>query len=147
MIRDEFKKQQKKKKLSEKDLMKIRSMGERAFYTSSITKMKNNIKGMNFFLVFALVFAIILTATMALILFYFKGFNGNVYNVVTFIICIFLWLYILGWLFILKPYYLKRTDTYIGYVKELTDKEMEKQQAIYNKIKKDKTETKSEKGE
>ena len=30
MIRDEFKNQQKKKNLSEKDVMKIRSMGERA---------------------------------------------------------------------------------------------------------------------
>lgn len=147
MIRDEFKNQQKKKKLTEKDIIKIREMGERAYYTSSISKMKNNVNGMKFLLIFALVFAIVLSVMMAIILIYFKGFNGHAYNVVAFIIAIVLWVFILGWQFILKPYYLKRIATFSEYVKEITDKEMAKQQAIYNKFIKDKTENKSVKGE
>ncbi len=147
MIREEFKNQQKKKNLSEKDLMKIRSMGERAYYTSSIVKMKNTIQGMKFILIFAWAFAVIMSITMAIILVYFKGFNGNISNIISFIICIGLWIFILIWYLFLKPYYNKRIIEFGEYVKELTDKEMAKQQAIYNKFIKKKTEDTSEKGE
>ena len=147
MIREEFKKQQQKKNLTEKDLMKIREMGERAYYTSSINKMRNTISGMKFLMVFALIFAIIITVTMAIILIYFKGFNGHAYNVVAFVFGIVLWGIIALWQFVIKPHYKKRIELFSQYVKEISDKEMAKQQAIYNKFIKEKTENKSEKGE
>ena len=147
MIRDEFKNQQTKKKLSEKDLMKIRTMGERAFYTSSISKMKDTIKSMKFLIIFAWVFAVIISISMAIILVYYKGFNGHTSNVISFVTCIVLWLLILAWYFIIKPRYEKRIVLFSAYVKELTDKEMAKQQAIYNKFKQQKTENTSAKGE
>ena len=147
MIRDEFKNQQKKKNLSEKDLMKISTMGERAFYTSSIMKMKNTIKGMKFLIIFAWAFAVVLSVMIAIILAYFKSFNGHVSNVICFIVCIVLWIVILVWHLVLKPYYNKRIVIFSEYVKELTDKEMAKQQAIYNKFYKEKTENNSAKGE
>ena len=147
MIREEFKNQQKKKKLTEKDLMKIREMGERAYYTSSITKMRNTISGMKFLMIFALVFAIVVTVMMTIILIYFKGFNGHAYNVVAFVVGIILWIIMALWQFVIKPRYEKRIILFSEYVKQLTDKEMAKQQAIYNKFIKDKTDKKSEKGE
>ncbi len=147
MIRDEFKNQRQKKKLTEKDMSKIREMGERAYYTSSIAKMKNSLKSMRFLLVFALIFAIIITITMVVILSYYKGFNGNNASIISFVVGVFLWLFILGWLFIFKPYYQKRIELFSNYVQELTDKEMAKQQAIYNKFKKQNTENSSGKGE
>ncbi len=147
MIRDEFKNQQQKKSLTEKDVMKIRSMGERAYYTSSIAKMKNTIKSMKFLMVFALVFAIIMTITMTIIISYFKGFNGHNSNIIALVLTILLWIFICIWQFIMKPRYEKRIALFSIYVKELTDKEMAKQQAIYNKFIKQKTENTSEKGE
>ena len=147
MIRDEFKNQQQKKKLSEKDLMKIRSMGERAYYTSSIVKMKNTLNNMKFLIIFAWGFAVILTATMAVILTFYKGFNGNISNILSFVICLVLWAIIIVWYFVLKPYYKKRIVLFGEYVKDLTDKEMAKQQAIYNKFIKQKPENNSDIGE
>ena len=140
MIRDEFKKQQQKKKLTDKDLNGIRTIGERAYFTSSINKMKNTIKGMNFIMVFSMIFAIVLTLMMAIILTYFKGFNGHTYNIVAFIFTIILWAFTAICQFWLKPYYKNRIEMFKGYVKELNDKEMAKQQAIYNKLKQNKTE-------
>ena len=147
MIRDEFKSQQQKKKLTEKDLSKIRKMGERAYYTSSISKMKDTIKSMKFLLIFAIVFAVILTISMVIILSYYKGFNGNNASIISFIIGIVLWVFILVWLLIVKPYYNKRIALFTLYVKEITDREMAKQQAIYNKFIKQNPENSSGKGE
>ena len=102
---------------------------------------------MKFLMIFALVFAVVLSITMGIILIYFKGFNDHISNVIAFILCVLLWIFILSWQFIIKPHYNKRIAMFSDYVKELTDKEMAKQQAIYNKFIKQKTENTSAKGE
>ncbi len=132
MIRDEFLKKQ-DKDLSTKDLVGVRTMGERAYYINTLNKTNSLIKNLNFTTISMTVIAVILTILLVYIAVEFKGLNSG-YAIFGLIFNIILWVWLIVWLVIVKPYLNKKKQKFDAYMKELTDREMNKQKSILNKL-------------
>ena len=134
MIRDEFKKIQKEEKLSAKEIAGIRELGERAFYSCNLPKIISTIKGLNTFAITS----IILSAFMLLIFSIYLVANGKIGGSfgawVSFISPIILLTYALLWFLVFKGLLIKKYERYRLKIAEITKREMQKQQAIYNKL-------------
>ena len=79
MIRDSYYKEHKNSGLTSRELKGIQKFGERAFYTSSVTKMSGNVKSFNFSFKVSLICSsllLLLILIVVTILLYRKDCNG-----------------------------------------------------------------------
>ena len=134
MIRDEFKKIQKEEKLSAKEISGIRELGERAFYTSNLPKIVSSIKGLNAFAITCLILSAIMGAVTVLYIISLKKIGGSVGAWISFIAPIIMLTYAIIWFLFIKKALVKKYDRYRAKIAEITRQEMQKQQAIYNKL-------------
>ena len=132
MIRDEFLNQQ-DKDLSTKDIVGIKTMGERAYYISTLNKTNSLINNLNFTTISLLVIAIITTLLLVYMGIQDGMFSSN-YYIFGFIFAIILWVWIILWVAILNPCLKKKKQKFQGYMKKLSDREITKQKSIYGKL-------------
>ncbi|MBQ3234836.1 MAG: hypothetical protein IJA97_01615 [Clostridia bacterium] len=134
MIRDEFLKQQKEKKLSAKELEKIRQMGERPFYTNQISRLSSLKKTVDLSTIIVGIFLAITTATIVAIIILAGEFLSSLIAPVA-VISVF-WLVILSWYLVIRPILKKKLAKYMVELDRVRKEDLEKQQKIYAKIKK-----------
>ena len=128
MIRDEFIKQQKEKKLSNKELKAIREKGERVFYTTQITKLTEIRKVLNFsaFILLAMLLAVTVLLVIGLLA---GGFSGSV--LVPLIVTIAFYLAIILWFTVFLPSIKKKLKNYALELEKIREKDVQKQRNIY----------------
>ena len=134
MIRDEFKKIQKEEKLSSKEIAGIRELGERAFYTSKLPKIISTIKGLNAFAITCLILSAFMIFMFILYYISLKKIGGSVGAWISFISPIIMLSYSFLWFLVFKKILIKKRERYRKRIAELTRREIQKQQAIYNKL-------------
>ena len=129
MIRDEFIKQQKEKKLSSKEMQKIRAVGERAFYTTQINNIINYSKALNFSCVVVGVMLIIVSIPLILGYLADGGFSGSVL-IPTIIVVVFA-IAVLSWFIIFRPLLKKKLKKYQSELEAVREKDMQKKKTIF----------------
>ncbi len=128
MIRDEFKKQQ-KSNVSSKEMEKIRKMGERQFYSSSLVKLKDLVKAFNFTNTLTLILCSLpLILLVACIIIDASSLGALEWVCFGLLTAIMLW--VLIWFLFIKGSVLKKIERYQQKLKEINEKEMLKQKAI-----------------
>ena len=133
MIRDEFLKD-KYKKMSAKNMKKMRDMGERAFYSSEISLLRSTLKTFDVTFILIGLMTLVFTVLLVNILIVQKGFGEGVRYVIGAAIDAVLLIAIAIW-FLFGRFKTKNKITkYQEELKKLNEKEMAKQQAIYNKM-------------
>lgn len=134
MIRDEFIKQQKEKKLSAKALEKIRSMGERAYYVTEINKLSNLKKVLKFSAILMLVLSAIVTLVLLIPLIMYKKLVADM--IAPSIILGVFWLVIILWFALFLPLINRKIRLYTKEYERVKLSDLNKQMSIYNKINK-----------
>ena len=132
MIRDEFLQKQQEKKLSSKDMSAMRSMGERAFYTTKIAKYDKLIKTLNVSVVAVLFILVVATIPIILAIFTKTFGSGMIFPTV---LAGVLYALVMIWCFLMKPNLKKKIQAYSNELATLREKELKKQKAIYEKMK------------
>ena len=127
MIRDEFKKQQ--EDLSPKEMRFVRSMGERAYYSSYITKNTAIIKGLGFSTFTTFILGILVVAFTVYRCLTEKDFlfSTGFYLLSSFALAIILWTIV--WYFIIVTIKNKKIFIYRQRIKKLNESLVEKQVA------------------
>ena len=134
MIRDEFKKIQKEEKLTAKEIAGIRELGERAYYSVNLPKIISSIKGLNTFAITCLILSAVMLSFLILYIASTGKIGGSVGGWITFIAPIVMVLYAIIWFLFIKRRLINKCEKYRLKIAEITKREMQKQQAIYNKL-------------
>lgn len=133
MIRDEYKKEHQNEGLSNREIKGINKFGERAFYTSSVTKMSGNVKAFDFSFKISLIFGLILLALILI------SAIVNIESLLTpiLILCtIFTLIMIIAsvlWFTLIRKSYQKKIDIYRQKIKEISAREVKKRMSLYEK--------------
>ena len=130
MIRDDFKNV---KQVTSKESRKKRTMGERNFYASSMSKLRD----MNKALGFSVKFTIILMSIAYALMFIMSQFYPDVkYSLTSFIVwsCIYgaLLIFTILWYTVIKPNNLKKIERYKHELEALSAKDLGKISAAYS---------------
>ena len=136
MIRDEFKKIREEEKLSAKEISGIRELGERAFYTSNLPKIISTIKGLNLLAITFLILSAIMLPAFILYLAFFGKMAGSVGSWIAIASPIIMVTYSVLWFTVFKRSLINKYNRYSAKIAQITNREMLKQQAIYNKLRK-----------
>lgn len=128
MIRDEFKKQQ-GNKVTSKEMDKIRKMGERQYYSSSLVKLKDMVKAFNFTNTLTLIICL-LPLAMLVVSIIVDASTLGVLEWVCFGLLSLIMIWVLLWFLVIKGSTLKKIERYQEKLKEINEKEMQKQKAI-----------------
>ena len=123
MIRDEYK-QKKKQDYSSREIKKIRKLGERAFYISSINKIKQNIKLFNFSGILA-IFCCFVPFIQLLDSILFTP-QERVNGYITFAILCLVYIWTIVWFAVILPSLKKKCKKYQNKLQELSIKEVNK---------------------
>ncbi len=123
MIRDEFNKK-KQEKLSSREIKKIRKLGERAYYVSSVNKLKDNIRLLNFSAIIGIIFCALPILYLADAAFFVKQETINA--LVGFIAVSLVYVWALVWFLIMKPLMKKKLKKYQNKLQEISQKEVGK---------------------
>lgn len=134
MIRDEFIKQKKEKKLSSRAMEKIRSMGERAYYVTEINKLSNLKRTCKFSAIVMLILLIVVTLTLLIPLIMYKKFVADMLTSV--IILGVFWLIEILWLALFSPLITKKIRFCTVEYERVKNNEIAKQKNIYEKMNK-----------
>ncbi len=134
MIRDEFIKQQKDKKISTKEMAKIRRLGERPFYTNEIAKLTSLRKTINLSCIIVGILLVIVTAVMLIAIISTKTFVQSL--IAPLIIVVAFWALILSWTFIIRPQVKKKVAKYNAELDRIREENLAKQRKIYENISK-----------
>lgn len=134
MIRDEFIKQQNDKKISTKEMAKVRQMGERPFYTNEITKLTSLRKTINLSCIIVGILLAIVTVVMLVAIISTKTFVQSL--IAPFIIVVAFWILILSWTFIFRPQLKKKVEKYNVELDRIREENLSKQRKIYENISK-----------
>ncbi len=129
MIRDEFLKQKSEKKVSAKEMAKLRKMGERSFYTNEITKLTNIRKTVNLSVWIVGVLLVIITAIMLYAIIASRTFVQSL--ILPVVVVSAFWIMILSWLFIFKPQLKKKVAKYKVELDKIREESLQKQRKIY----------------
>lgn len=132
MIRDEFLKQQKEKKYSSKDMQALRSMGERAFFTTKLNKCEKLIKTLKTSAIFVLF--ILVVATVPIIL----AIATNTFStsmIFPTVLAGLLYVFIAICFAVMIPNLKKKVKRFNQELQDLREKELQRQKTIYNKMK------------
>ena len=132
MIRDEFNKQT-EKKVTAREMEKIRDLGERGYYSSRVMKLTNVVKAANFSSWFALIAGVV--AAVFMILNYALGAITLKNFIVTMSIIGVLFAWGLVWFLIVRRNINKKIARYKGIIIELNEAVAKKNAAVYNKMK------------
>lgn len=146
MIRDEFKEQQ-EKKITSKEMKKIREMGDRAFYTSKISKLTDLSKAMKFSAWFSLIVSLFIIA-FAAIVFWAEttsddmtlSYRGFLYGGLGLLIFLFGFL----WLVLFSHLNKKKIERYRIQLKEISERDLEKKRLAYESLLKSQAKKKEE---
>ena len=130
MIRDEFLKQQKEKKYSNKEMQEIRAMGERAFFTTKLNKYEKLIRTLKTSAVFVLFILVVATIPIILAI-ATKTYNTNM--IFPTVLAGLLYAFIAICYGIMIPKMKKKVAIYNQELQNLREKELERQKTIYNK--------------
>lgn len=133
MIRDEFLKD-KYKKLSPKNVKKMREVGERAFYSSEVSLLKSTLKTFDVTSVIIGALVAVFTVLLIDIIIQQKGFGEGPKLIIGTVIDLLLLFSIAAWFLCIRFSVKKKIAKYMQELKKLNEKEMDKQKAIYNKI-------------
>lgn len=140
MIRDEYKKQEEKQKLTLKEAEGIRKLGARGYYSSRIPKMKDQIKVLNFSSWFVLIVGV-LTSLMVILTYAFG--DDSAIDTMFYVYATLSALMILApltWFLIFKRKVNKKIARYQKNVKTLSEEDLNKQMRAYNFLTNTKTE-------
>ena len=134
MIRDEFIKQRKEKKLSARVMEKIRTMGERAYYVTEMNKLTNLKKTLNFSMILLGVLSGIVTLTMLIPFMIYKKFVSDMVTpIIVLSVC---WLIFALWYAVILPAINRKIRKYTAEYENVKQREIEKQKAIYKNMNK-----------
>ena len=128
MIRDDFKKQQ-GNKVTSKEMDKIRKMGERQYYSSSLVKLKDMVKAFNFTNTLTLIICF-LPLAMLVVSIIADASTLGVLEWVCFGLLSLIMIWVILWFLVIKGSTLKKIERYQEKLKEINEKEMQKQKAI-----------------
>lgn len=133
MIRDDFKNV---KQVTSKESRKKRTMGERNFYASSMSKLRDMNKALGFFVKFTIILMSIAYA-LILTMFIMSQFYPDVkYSLTSFIVwsCIYgaLLIFTILWYTVIKPNNLKKIERYKHELEALSAKDLGKISAAYS---------------
>ncbi len=123
MIRDEFK-QKKKEDLSSREIKQIRRLGERVFYSTSVNKIKDNIKLFDFSAIGGLITCIIPYIYIVDAVFFVEQQSSTAY--VAFAILTAVLLFVLVWFTVCRPILKKNLKKYQSKLQEMSNKEVNK---------------------
>ncbi|MBQ9782660.1 MAG: hypothetical protein IJW26_05745 [Clostridia bacterium] len=123
MIRDEFNKK-KQENLSSKEIKQIRKLGERAYYVSSVNKLKDNIRLFNFSTLLGIIFCAVPLVYLIDATFFIK--QDTVKALIGFIAVCLVYLWALVWFVIVKPIMKNKLKKYQNKLQEITQKEVQK---------------------
>ncbi len=129
MIRDEFIKQQNEKKLSTKEMQKIRQFGERSFYTKEINRITSYSKPLTFSFIILSVLLVIVAAPLVLIL--IGGGKLTSENLFPIISVVLMALMLIGWFCVFLPLGKKKVKRYKKALEELREKDGQRQKIIF----------------
>lgn len=133
MIRDDFKNV---KQVTSKESRKKRTMGERNFYASSMSKLRDMNKALGFSVKFTIILMLIAYA-LILTMFIMSQFYPDVkYSLTSFIVwsCIYgaLLIFTILWYTVIKPNNLKKIERYKHELEALSAKDLGKISAAYS---------------
>lgn len=131
MIRDEFNKQN-NKKVSARELEKIRVLGERGFYSSKVMELTGTIKVSDFSSWFVLITSVI--ATLMMVTSYAMG-TISTKNMIIFIFVIaLLFIWVAVWFIFIRRALKKKIERYKGIIKDLNEAVAKKNEIMYNHL-------------
>ncbi len=131
MIRDEYKKSQEKRKKSAKEIEGIKKFGERTYYTMTIKKLSNNLKGCNINTIVMLIMGAVLLPVITLLVIKDFSLINKSYIIISIAFGSILIIWGIVWFLIVKKIMLKKIEKYQNLVEDLKAVEMEKQKNIY----------------
>ena len=134
MIRDEYLKQKKEKSLTAKEMIKIREMGERTFYSNRIRDLTAKLNAISISLKVVAVFIFLGIAMLILSIIMENGFTDSLILPII-VTAVFIVLTILV-LVIYVPMQKKKIEKSKERIEELRIEQMQKQQAIYKAMNK-----------
>ncbi len=123
MIRDEFNKK-KEENLSSKEVKKIRQLGERAYYVSSVNKIKQSIKLINFSAILGVVCCMYPLIQLLDIVIFVPQENAKA--LISFIVVSLVYVMALVWFIFINPYLKRKLKNYQDKLKELSLREVQK---------------------
>ena len=131
MIRDEYKKSQEIRKKSVKEIEGIKKFGERTYYTMTIKKLTNNLKGFNFNTFCMLIMGVVLFAVIVILLIMDFSLISKGYIIISLAVGSLLVIWGIVWFLIVKRIMRNKIEKYQNLVENLKAAEMEKQKNIY----------------
>ena len=129
MIRDEFLKQQKDKKLSTKEMQKIRKVGERVFYTREINRITNYSKALTFSFIVVAVMLVIVALTLVIVMIGGGKFTSE--DTFTLISVAVMTLMLISWFCVFLPLGKKKVKRYKIALEDVREKESQRQKVIF----------------
>ena len=129
MIRDEFNKQS-EKKVTVREMEKIRELGERGFYSSRVTKLMNIVRAADFSSWFALIAGVI--AAVLLVFNYVLDAISLKYFIISISIISVLFVWDGVWFIFIRRSLKKKTARYKKIIEDLNEAVAKKQAAAYN---------------
>lgn len=131
MIRDEYKKSQEIRKKSAKEIEGIKKFGERTYYTMTIKKLSNNLKGFNLNTLMMLIMGLVLLVFIVFLLIIDFSLISKGYIIVSLAVGSILIIWGIVWFLIVKRIMRNKIEKYQNLVENLKATEMEKQKSIY----------------
>ncbi len=132
MIRDEFIKQKKEKKLSARAIEKIRTMGERGYYVTEINNLTNLKRTLRFSTIVLGVLAGIVSVTLLIPFIIYRKFVATM--VVPLIILGVCWALFILWFALFSPLINKKIEKHTEEYERIKQNEINKQKTIYKQI-------------
>lgn len=133
MIRDDFKNV---KQVTSKESRKKRTMGERNFYASSMSKLRDMNKALGFSVKFTIILMSIAYALILTMFIMSQFYPGVKYSLTSFIVwsCIYgaLLIFTILWYTVIKPNNLKKIERYKHELEALSAKDLGKISAAYS---------------
>ncbi len=129
MIRDEFIKQQKEKNISNKEMQKIRAVGERVFYTTQINRIENYTKALNFSFIVVAILLVIVSAPILFVLIAGGAFSSE--HLLPIIVVAVMSVVILSWFCIFYPLEKSKVKRYKKALEVAMDKQSQRQKIIF----------------
>ncbi len=134
MIRDEFIKQKKEKKLSAKAMEKIRAVGERAYYVTEINRLLELKRFFKFCVITIGILLVIVSLFLLIPLIQYKKFVSDM--IVSTVILGVFWLVIILWFALFSPIITNKITRYTKEYDKIKQNDIIKQKNIYDKINK-----------
>ncbi len=125
MIRDEFKQNQ-QENLSSREIKQIRKLGERAFYISSVNKLKDYLRLINFSTILGIILCVFPFVNLFEIVFLTSQDSHK--SLIAFIFVSLFYLWAILWYALVRPLIKRKYKKYQQKLKEISNKEISRYQ-------------------